>query len=191
MVRHGWATSRVAFDSKETLKPSRPGIFRIPSEWRAMLSVVRRTALGWAGAVLAAVALHGEERVPFGALPAAVKRAAEQHKGHGVIQNVVKESEGDEVTYEVEILEDGKEKDIVLDLDGKVVEIATEMEVESLPAPVRDALAKLAGRGRVLELESKAREGSLTYEAMVLTTGGKLTRFRLGPDGERLPPGSF
>jgi hypothetical protein len=72
-----------------------------------------------------------------------------------------------------------------------VVEIATEMDVESLPAPVRDALAKLAGRGRVLELESKAREGSLTYEAVVLTTGGKLTRFRLGPDGERLPPGSF
>ena len=70
------------------------------------------------------------------------------------------------------------------------MEIAREMDVESLPRPVFDGLMGLAGGGRILEVESVSRADIVTYEAVVVTPAGRLSRVKVGADGTRLAPPS-
>jgi len=64
-----------------------------------------------------------EEKVPLDQLPKAVKEAAEKAVKGIVLTEAEKETKGDKVTYEVEGKANGKEWEIAITPEGKVLEI--------------------------------------------------------------------
>jgi hypothetical protein len=130
-----------------------------------------------------------EEKIAFEQLPPAVQSAARKHLGPSELKGAVKETDDQgAVAYEIETSENGKDKDIVLDSDGRLLEISRELDVSALPPPVLEGIRALASGGRILEAESTDRGGIVTYEAVVITPAGRLSKFRVDAEGRKLAP---
>jgi hypothetical protein len=80
----------------------------------------------------------------------------------------------------------GHSKDVSIDKDGNLVEIEEQVALDLLPAPVKSALEKKAGSGKITKVESLTKHGTLVaYEAQV-RTNGKRSEIQVGPDGKAL-----
>jgi hypothetical protein len=82
----------------------------------------------------------------------------------------------------------GRKKDVLMDADGKIVEVEEQIAFASLPAAVRDRLQAKAGTGKILRVESLTRRGKpVQYEAEVATNGKKSeVKGHIGSDGKFL-----
>ena len=59
------------------------------------------------------------------------------------------------VLYEVELEQSGKKMEVTVAADGLIVEIENDVARSDLPAPVAAALTKLAGNGKIKEIEKE------------------------------------
>jgi hypothetical protein len=88
--------------------------------------------------------------------------------------------------YEAELTVKGHSKDILMDEQGKIVEVEEEVVMDALPAAVKEGLTKAAGSGTISKVESLTKNGKLVaYEAAV-KTGTKRSEVQVGPDGKPL-----
>jgi uncharacterized membrane protein YkoI len=117
--------------------------------------------------------------------PAVDKTVTEQSKG-ATIKGFAKEVEDGKTLYEVELMVNGHGKDISMDQQGNIVEVEEEVRIDSLPAAVRDGLAKLAGKGTISKVESLTKKGKLVAYEAVVKKGSKNSEIQVGPDGKRL-----
>jgi uncharacterized membrane protein YkoI len=133
-----------------------------------------------------AFAQEQEKKISRSDLPPAVeKTVAEQTKG-AKIRGFSEEKENGQTLYEAELMVDGHSKDILVDENGRVVEIEEQVPIESLVPAVRDGLQAKAGSGKVVKVEKLMKKGKLVaYEAKVLTDGKK-SEVQVGPDGKPL-----
>jgi hypothetical protein len=130
-----------------------------------------------------------EEEIAFEKLPPAVQSAARKHLGSADVRRASKETDAaGEVTYEIETRENGRDKDVVLDSEGALLEISRELEGSALPGPVLAGIRALLPGGRILEAESTDRGGIVTYEAVVITATGMLSKVRVDAEGRKLAP---
>jgi hypothetical protein len=136
--------------------------------------------------VLAASAAAQEKKIKRSDLPPAVEKAVvEQSKG-ATIRGFNEEKENGQTTYEAEMIVNGHTKDVQMDATGAVVEVEEQVNLETLPQPVKGALQTKAGKGKIAKVESITKKGKLVaYEAQVLT-GGKKSEIQVGPDGAPL-----
>jgi len=75
---------------------------------------------------------------------------------------------------------------VLMDAEGKIVEVEEEVAVDALPAAVRDSLQAKAGAGKIVKVESLTKHDKLVaYEAQVLHKGKK-SEIQVGPDGSAL-----
>jgi len=127
-----------------------------------------------------------EKKLKRSSLPPAVeKTVAEQSEG-ATIRGLSREQEKGQTFYEAEFLIDGHSRDVLMDETGAVVEIEEQVPLESLPAAVKDGLETLAGKDKILGVESLTKKGKLVaYEAKVLSNGKK-SELQVGPDGKPL-----
>jgi hypothetical protein len=127
-----------------------------------------------------------ENKISRSDLPPAVeKTVAEQTKG-AKIRGFSEEKENGQTVYEAELMVDGHSKDILVDENGRVVEIEEQVLIESLVPAVRDGLRAKAGSGKVVKVEKLMKKGKLVaYEAKVLINGKK-SEVQVGPDGKPL-----
>src|SRR5262249_55960521 len=119
-------------------------------------------------------------------LPAAVRKTIAAESVNAKVVGYSTELEKGKRLYEVELIVDGYSKDISMDGDGNIVEVEEQVKLESLPPSVRDALARAAGAGTIVKVESLTKHGRLVaYEAHIK----KCTRrfeIQVGPAGEKL-----
>ena len=102
------------------------------------------------------------------------------------IKGFASEIEHGQKFYEVSLSVNGHNKDVLIDKNGNVVEVEEEVSLESLPAPVQDALKKAAGAGTIENIESLTKNGTLVaYEAHI-KRGKKRSEIQVGPNGEKL-----
>ena len=127
-----------------------------------------------------------EKKLQRSQLPAAVQRtAAEQSRGAKVRGYATEKDEGQTV-YEVEMTMHGRSRDVTIDSTGNVLEIEEQIPFDSLPEAVRTGLKQAAGGGRITNVETLTKRGSLVaYEAHV-RTGTKRSEVQVGPDGKPL-----
>jgi hypothetical protein len=138
-------------------------------------------------ALLFAMSTQGQERhLKKSDLPAAVqKTAAEQGRG-ATVRGYASEVEDGKLQYEVELMVSGHSKDVTIAPDGSVLEVEEQVALESLSAPVREALQEKAGAGTITKVESLTKGGRLVaYEAQVRTQG-KRSEIQVGPEGKAL-----
>ena len=127
-----------------------------------------------------------EKKIKRGQLPPAVETTVARESEGATIKGFSSEIEHGQKFYEVSLSVNGHNKDILIDKNGNVVEVEEEVSLDSLPAPVQDALKKAAGSGTIENIESLMKNGTLVaYEAHI-KCGKKRSEIQVGPNGEKL-----
>ncbi len=119
-------------------------------------------------------------------LPAAVEKTVARESKGATIKGFGVEKEDGKTTYEVEMMVDGRSKDLSIDADGNVLSIEEEVSMDSLSADVKAGLTKAAGAGTMGKIESLTKGGKLVAYETVVTTGKKHSEIQVGPDGKKL-----
>jgi hypothetical protein len=127
-----------------------------------------------------------ETRIKRADLPPAVEKTVAAESQGATIRGLSKETEDGNTFYEVELTVNGRNKDILMDAAGMVVEVEEQVEMSALPPAVRAGLLARAGKGKITMVESLTKRGKLVaYEGHV-TTNGKRSEIQVGPDGKPL-----
>jgi|SRR5450631_609306 len=153
------------------------------------MTIPRGPAVAAATTILVSVLLSAQEqekKIQRSDLPPAVeKTVVEQSKG-ATIRGFSQEKENGQTFYEAELMVNGKSKDVLVDVNGSVVEVEEQVSIESLPAPVLRGLQERAGTGKIGKVEKLTKKDKLVaYEAKVLSNG-KHSEVQVGPDGKPL-----
>ncbi len=136
--------------------------------------------------IFAASAFGQEKRIKKSDLPAAVQKTADEQAKGATVRGYNKEMEGGKVAYEVELTVNGHSKDVTMDEQGAVLEIEEQVDLNALPAAVREGLQKAAGKAAIGKVESLTKKGALVaYEAHV-SSGKKQSEIQVRPNGKPL-----
>jgi len=129
-----------------------------------------------------------ETKVTMKSLPVAVQQTVKEQSKGAVLKGLAKEVENGQTFYEAELSVNGRNRDVLIDPTGKIVEIEDQVTLSSLPPVVKDEIAKQAGKGRIMIVESITKDGVIVaYEAHV-KTGQKISEIKVDPSGKLLPP---
>ena len=135
----------------------------------------------------------GEEKIKWSQVPAAVQKTITKHAGGGKIEEIEKETEtkdGKSVTvYEAKVKRrDGKELEIEVGENGKLIKKEEKIKWSQVPAAVQKTITKHAGRGKIekIEKETETKDGKLVtvYEAKVKRRDGKELEIEVGENGK-------
>lgn len=119
-------------------------------------------------------------------LPAAVEQTVATQSQGATIKGFSREVEGGQTFYEVELVVNGKSRDVLMNSVGEVIEVEEQVELDELPAAVREALLTKAGQGQITSVESLTKRGLLVaYEGHV-KNGQRRSEIQVGPAGETL-----
>jgi hypothetical protein len=113
--------------------------------------------------------------------PAVQKTVTEQTKG-ARIKGMSKEVEKGKTMYEVETMVNGKSRDLLIDASGSLVSVEEPVAIDSIPAPAKAALEKLAAGGKIKGVESVTKGQTVTYEAIIVK-GVKKSEVVVAADG--------
>jgi uncharacterized membrane protein YkoI len=123
-----------------------------------------------------------EKKVNMQDLPAAVQQAIKDYSKDAKIRGLATEMEKGKSVYEAELTVGGHSKDVTFDGDGHVLSVEEETPLAAIPAPARAAIERLAGQGKIGEVETVTEGGKTFYEAQ-LTTAGKKSEVKVDAAG--------
>ena len=127
-----------------------------------------------------------EKKIKREQLPPAVEKTVAAETEGATIKGFASEREHGQQFYEVSLNLNGRNKDILIDANGNVVEEEEQVSLDSLPSNVQDALKKLARGGTITLVESLTKQGRLVaYEGHV-KHGLRRSEIQVGPNGEKL-----
>ena len=140
----------------------------------AFLTVVAISGL----AVAAAKSLQVKD------LPAAVQKTVQDTLKGAEIKNISKEVEKGVTQYEVETMLNGKHRDFNVDAKGKLVVVEEEVDMASIPAAAKAAIAKKMADGKLKMVETVDKgDGVTLYEASYTSKAGKNGAVLVKADG--------
>lgn len=150
------------------------------------MSIPREISLVVVTVFLTLPILAQEKKVNRSDLPPAVEKTVAAQTQGATIRGFSEEEENGQTFYEAELIVNGHKKDVLIDGNGAVVEVEEKVELDSLPAAVRDGLQAKVGKGKIIKVESLTKHGKLVaYEAKVMTDGKK-SEVQVGSDGRPL-----
>lgn len=113
-----------------------------------------------------------EAKIQFKDLPPAVQKTAKE-QGGTTVRGYNKELENGKTFYEIETRVNGKNRDLLVDESGAVVEVEQQVEIGSVPADAIQGLRREAAGANILSAESVTKGDKVTYEAVILRNGKK------------------
>jgi uncharacterized membrane protein YkoI len=135
---------------------------------------------------LSLAAFAQEKKIDRSDLPPAVEKTVEAQSQGATIKGFATEVEHGRKTYEVEMVVNGRTRDIQIEPDGTISEVEDEVAFDSLPVNVQTGLTKKAAGAKITKVESLTKNGKLVaYEAATLN-GAKKGEIQVGPDGKPL-----
>ena len=151
------------------------------------MTKLRMFALFFAAVGLAAVNCEAQEKkIKRSDLPAPVEKTVAAESAAATIRGFSEEKEKGNTYYEVELVVNGRGRDVLMDKTGAIVEVEAEVAMDGLPAAVKDGLKAKAGKGKIDKVESITKHEKLVaYEAVVVTDRKKY-EIQVGPDGKSL-----
>jgi uncharacterized membrane protein YkoI len=130
----------------------------------------RTLSLACALLLLGATLGAADKKITAKDLPPAVAKAVQEETKGATIKGYAREVENGKTMYEVETTVNGHTRDLLFDATGKLVTTEEQVELNSVPAPVR---AAFEAKGNVLLVETVTTGGKVTYEAQVEKNGKK------------------
>lgn len=133
---------------------------------------------------LVSMALIAQEtKVKMKDLPAPVQKTVQDLTKTAKLKGLSKEIENGKTFYEAATRVDGKPRDVLMDPDGKVIEVEEATTLTAVPEAAQKAFQKEAGSdGKILSVETVTKGTVVDYEA-VIQKGGKKTEFAVHADG--------
>jgi uncharacterized membrane protein YkoI len=113
-----------------------------------------------------------ELQVFLGETPRPIQQAIRKQVDGGRIEEITKNTEDGEVSYDVEMTKNGKARTFTLDESGELKEM--QVFLDELPDPVRKALQKEVGTGKCGEINKADEDGNFLFETEI--TQGTKTR---------------
>jgi uncharacterized membrane protein YkoI len=133
---------------------------------------------------LALDATAREKTIALKDAPAAIQKAINDQLKGGKLKTLSVETEDGKTEYEAEMMVDGQDRTLVMDVSGRVLETEVVVELANLPDAVKTGLAHEAGRGTIARVEASTKAGVTYYEALVKEAGRKDREVAVGPDGK-------
>ena len=142
--------------------------------------------IAWSAGPAAAGEKAGkEEKVVLAEVPEAARNTIlHQAAGHKV-REIEKETEHGRTVYEAEWRVGGKEVEVKVAADGKLLERETEIALKDVPETARKTILKEAAGTKVTEVEKVVAGDRVTYEAE-WKTDGKEIEITVSPAGKVL-----
>jgi hypothetical protein len=129
---------------------------------------------------------ENETKVQFKDLPPAVQKTAkEQERNGAVVRGYNKEIENGKTFFEAETRVNGKNRDILMDESGTVVEVEQQIEIVSVSPAVMQGLEREAAGATILHVESVTKGSNVSYEATI-QRNGKKKEVAVNSDGSAL-----
>jgi hypothetical protein len=142
--------------------------------------------LAGAFAAAGARAIEKEQRIQKSDMPEAVQATADRESAGGTVKEYAKAIEKGQVVYAIDVVADGRTKEILIGADGNVVAVREDVPFAQLPPEVQAGLKQQAGKGKIGKVTAISKNPAVTgYEASVANQG-KTTRVEVGVDGK--PP---
>jgi hypothetical protein len=153
-----------------------------------LMHIAQRTALLTTLGVTVAVAgaRSDEETIPVERLPMTVRNAIELKFPEARIQRVEEEQEHGRAIYDVDLVRNGRDIDLMLAPDGTILEIERQIDPADLPPAVTGALMTHHIEGTVRWAEVTTRGKRRHYELIVATPDQSLLDIEFGADGTLL-----
>ena len=146
------------------------------------MKLMQRLAFSAAASLLVCGLAAAEKKVQLMDLPPAVQKTVQEETRHAKLVGLAQEEEGGKTVYEAETKIDGKTRDLVIDADGKVIEVEEEIALGSIPAGAKAAIEKAATGGKIERVETLTKAGTTNYEA-TFTKNGKKSEIIVASDG--------
>ncbi len=123
-------------------------------------------------------------------LPPAVAAAFRKAYPAATVKNVSKETENGRTQYEVESVDNGRERDLNYLADGTVVDMEEAIEASEVPAAVSAAISARYPNAKISRREKLTiTKGQVVqYQFGVTGAGAKVTELVLTPDGQWVSP---
>jgi len=126
-----------------------------------------------------------DQKISIDKVPAAAKKTILAEAGKNKIEEIEKETEDGKVFYEAAWEVDGKDVEIKVAPDGKLVEKEFEISMDQVPGPVKKTILKEAGKARILDVEKVLSGAEIFFEAKWLDDNKKI-EVKVAPDGKLL-----
>lgn len=115
-------------------------------------------------------------------VPPAVQAVIESHTSGEAIEKITREKEEGKDFYKVEYKKDGREFELEVDEDGKVLEVEEFMKMEELPPAVQATVKAESAGAEIKELVLETEEGKTFYE-VEFEKDGKEHEVKIAEDG--------
>jgi hypothetical protein len=135
---------------------------------------------------LTGTAMSQEKPVKKADLPSAVQKTADEQSKGATVRGYSVEVEKGQKAYEVKMVANHHTKDVLIDPQGKVLEIEEEQDIQSLPTDVKESLERAASKAHIVKVESITKHDQLVAYEAVVQQGNKKKEIQVGPHGERL-----
>jgi hypothetical protein len=135
---------------------------------------------------LSTIAFAQEKKIQRADLPPAVEKTVAAQSEGATIKGFSQEKENGQTYFEAEMTVSGHTKDVLIDANGAIVEVEEQVQFDSLPPAVKDALQAKAGAGKILRVESLTKHDKLVAYEAVVQIAGKKKELQVGPDGKPL-----
>lgn len=120
-------------------------------------------------------------------VPKAVIEAFEKEYPNAKPSEFEKETFEGRAAYEIEYKENGKEYELVYSADGILVQKEEEIDIQSLPEPVVQAVKKAHPKAHIKEAEKLMKpDGTLTGYEVEIKSEGKKSELELDTNGKVL-----
>lgn len=113
--------------------------------------------------------------------PVAVQNAIRAQLGGGRLRTIDKEENGGDVTYDVEIVRNGKTRNFTVGGEGELLD--AEVFMDELPATVQQAIKNKVGNATLGEIDKSFDDGQISYDVEMIN-GGKSRTFTLDASGK-------
>lgn len=124
-----------------------------------------------------------EETIKLKDAPAAVQETIKKSAEGAKIKQVEKVTDGDKVIYEAIIVKGGKNLEVEVAPDGKIILMEEEVKLAECPAPVQATIKTEVGKGKITLLEKVTKDGSIYYE-VEFSKDGKDLEVLIALDGK-------
>lgn len=128
---------------------------------------------------------EADETVTMAQVPAAVKETIKTYAAETEIKKIEKGNVDGKIAYEFEITKNGKDSEITIYPDGKLLGTEEIMALSEVPAAVRNTVNAQAAGGKLVSTEKVVENGKTVYEA-IIEKGGKKKEITVAPDGKVL-----
>ncbi|MGH9705000.1 MAG: PepSY-like domain-containing protein [Candidatus Acidiferrales bacterium] len=109
---------------------------------------------------------RGQEKgsLKLGDLPPGAQVAVKEQSAGGTLRNLWVGSNKGEKVFGAVIVSGGKRKEVVVNADGKIVDVQQEVNVESLPPAMRKSLKEQPQGAKILNVSKETENGVVKYE---------------------------